>query len=188
MSARGIALAVALALLPLLPSGARAQPAASTADSWGLPTEEPTLLSGTVVDVLCELAGDCPANCGGGARQLGILEPSGRLVLAVKNGQPLFNGAVPDLLPFCRTAVEVDGLMVGEAPTRIYSVQRVRRAGTAEWSQTERWTEAWSAANPAHRDQVEEWYRHDPRVRRQIEQRGYLGLGAEADAAFIRSQ
>lgn len=188
MSMRGFASASALLLALSLPAGARAQQAASTADSWGLLTEVPTLLSGRVVDVLCELAGDCPANCGGGTRQLGLLDARGRLVLVGKNGQPLFNGAVPDLLPYCRAAVELDGLMVGEAPTRIYLVQRVRRAGATEWQATTRWTESWSAANPTHRDQVEEWYRHDPRVQRQIEQRGYLGLGAEADTAFIRSQ
>lgn len=179
----------ALALLAAgLPAGPRAQQPASEADSWGLATEQPTRLAGTVVDVLCTLAGDCPPDCGAGARQLGILRADGTLVFVVKNGQPLFNGAVPDLLPHCAASVETDGLMVGEAPTRVYSVQRIRRAGENEWRATERWTEAWSAANPAHRDQVEEWFRHDPRVLRQIEQRGYLGLGAEADAAFIRSQ
>jgi hypothetical protein len=185
---RRTAFALAAALAAAFPADAHAQQPASEADSWGLATETPTRLAGTVVDVLCTLSGDCPPGCGAGARQLGILRADGTLVFVVKNGQPLFNGAVPDLLPYCAAAVETDGLMVGEAPTRVYSVQRVRPAGTTEWRVTDRWTEAWSAANPAHRDQVEEWFRHDPRVLRQIERRGYLGLGPEADAPFIRSQ
>ncbi len=186
MSMRALACAAAL-VLGLSTSG-QAQPAASEATSWGLATEQPMRLAGTVVDVLCTLAGDCPAACGGGARQLGILGVDGRLVLVAKNGQPLFNGAVPDLLPYCAAAVETDGLMVGEAPTRVYILQRIRRAGETAWRDTERWTEVWIAANPAHREQVEEWYRHDPRVVRQIERRGYFGLGPEADAPFLRSQ
>ena len=46
--------------------------------------------------------------------QLGIVrEGDGALVLVSKNGQPAFNGAVTDLLPYCGKEVEVDGLLTG---------------------------------------------------------------------------
>ncbi|PKP62941.1 MAG: hypothetical protein CVT86_06490, partial [Alphaproteobacteria bacterium HGW-Alphaproteobacteria-8] len=44
--------------------------AGSQAAEWGLVGEEKALFSAREVDILCEIAGDCPAECGAGARQL----------------------------------------------------------------------------------------------------------------------
>lgn len=158
---------------------------ASQAQSWGLSEERLAVLAGTVVDVRCELAGDCPPGCGGGGRQLGLLTDAGKLVLVAKNGQPLFNGAVPDLLPFCNQAVEVDGLMTGHGGVEFYQVQLIRPAGESDWEKANRWTEAWAAANPDIADGEGPWFRRDPRVTQRIQQNGYLGLGLEADQVFI---
>ena len=48
--------------------------AASAADEWGIEFEEKVRFEAKVVDILCELSGNCPANCGGGKRQLGLLK------------------------------------------------------------------------------------------------------------------
>src|SRR3546814_5727088 len=58
---------------------------AQAANSWGLPSEEIVRFEAKVVDVLCELNGDCPADGGAGRRQLGLLSDDGTLVLPVKN-------------------------------------------------------------------------------------------------------
>jgi hypothetical protein len=161
----------------------------SAAKSWGLLGEENAKFEAMVVDVLCELGGDCPENCGGGARQLGLLRsPDGVLVMPMKNGQPVFSGTVADLLPHCGETVEVDGLLVGEAevtPVKFYQVQTIRRTGEAESKPANRFTEAWAEANPEAAAAGGEWFRADPDVNTRIEADGYLGLGPETDAAFI---
>ena len=78
-------------------------------DSWNLTGEEEVRFDATVTDVLCVLSGDCPPDCGGGKRVLGLLKADGELVLPIKNGGP-FTGAVADLLPYCGTVVTADGL------------------------------------------------------------------------------
>jgi hypothetical protein len=139
--------------------------------------------------VLCQLSGDCPADCGSGARQLGLLRAAdGVLVLPMKNGQPVFSGAVADLAPFCGQTVEVDGLMVGEAeatPVQFYMVQTIRPAGAAESIKANRFTESWAAANPEAAAKGGDWFRNDPAVNARIAADGYLGLGPEADKVFI---
>lgn len=189
------ALRVAAALAALLPVLALAQNAGpdfsadSQAKSWGLSGEQKARFQAKVVDVLCELTGDCPADCGAGRRQLGLLRAAdGALVPAAKNGETVFSGAVADLLPYCAADVEVDGLMVGEGPTKIYQVQLVRRVGEAEWSKTNRFTAEWNAAHPDLAGGSEPWFRKDPRVTSRIAAEGYLGLGLETDAAFIKEE
>lgn len=161
----------------------------SEADSWGLNGEEKARFAARVVDVLCELTGDCPANCGDGARQLGLLrDADGLLVLAVKNGQPLFTGAAEDLLPFCDETIEVDGLLVGDpaqTAAKFYQVQRIRRLQTDEWSEADRWTSIWAEEHPDAARAEGPWYRNDPSVQALIEENGYLGLGPEAEEAFL---
>ncbi len=161
----------------------------STAQTFGLQGETKATFSGKVVDVLCELSGDCADNCGGGARHLGILrEADGKLIFPAKNAQFEFNGAVPDLLPYCNKNVDVDGLMIGaeDAGTaQVFMVQKIRDAGAAEWSKANTWTAAWKKANPGVAEGEGPWYRRDPRVTKQIEATGYLGLGEEADKKYI---
>ncbi|MCP4249804.1 MAG: hypothetical protein GY778_22405, partial [bacterium] len=92
---------VTTAVLVLLSGAARA------ADEWGIEYEEKARFEARVVDILCELSGDCPAGCGGGKRQLGLLKDDGVLILPAKN-QDIFAGAAHDLLPYCGKRIVVD--------------------------------------------------------------------------------
>ena len=160
----------------------------SQAKNWNLLGQEKALFEAKVVDILCELTGDCPDNCGDGRRQLGLLRADdGRLLLANKNIQPAFTGANLDLLPYCNQDVEVDGLLVGledYTPAKMYQVQLIRKKGETEWSKTNRWTKEWAKANPEPAKAKGPWFRKDPRINALIEKDGYLGLGLEKDEEF----
>lgn len=162
----------------------------SQAREWGLTNEEPATFSGKVVDILCELSGDCADNCGAGIRQLGIVRSSDNaLVPVLKNSQASFNGAIADLLPYCNKDVDVDGVLVGDeeqTAAKLYMVQLIRETGTQEWNKTKLWTKQWNADNPDKKGQKGAWFRRDDRVAKQIEKHGYLGLGAEEDKKFIK--
>jgi hypothetical protein len=158
----------------------------SQAESWGLLGEQALRFEGKVTDLLCAITGNCPADCGAGKRQLGLLRDDGSLVVVGKNVQAAFNGAVPDMLPFCGQRVEVDGLMVGEGATKLYQVQLVRPAGSdAVFEKTTRWTDVWAASHPDLAATGDPWFRKDPRVLSRIKAEGYLGLGLEVDRKFI---
>lgn len=160
----------------------------SKAATFGLSGEQKATFSGKVVDILCELSGDCPANCGDGNRNMGIVRTADNaLVVVSKNAQFEFNGAADDLLPYCNKTVDVDGLLIGEDPgvkAKVYMVQLIRVSGETEWKKAELWTEAWKKRNPSAAGD-EPWYRRDPRVVKQIEKEGYLGLGLEVDKKWI---
>lgn len=160
----------------------------SKAKKWRLTGEEKAVFSGKVVDILCELSGDCPQNCGGGLRQLGIVRADdNKLIAVLKNSQASFNGAAEDLLPYCNQAVDVDGLLVGDETrgmSKIYMVQLIRVSGEEEWNRTRLWTKAWAARNAEAKGKGP-WFRRDPRVKKQLEADGYFGLGAEADQKYI---
>lgn len=175
-----------MAALGILAAGTVAEAAESRAKSWGLTGEQAMRFEAKVVDVLCALSGDCPPDCGEGRRQLGLLRDDGILVLAAKNAQPIFSGAAEDLLPYCARKVEVDGLMVGEGPGRVYQVQTIRALDGTATRKADRWSKVWEQRNAGAGDAEGPWFRRDQRVRREIERRGYLGLGAEADRAFIK--
>jgi len=158
----------------------------SEARSWNLYAEVPALFEAKVVDVMCELTGDCPENCGAGDRQLGLLRKAdGALTMATKNNQPAFTGAVVDLLPYCNQDVTVDGMLIEDEdfPVKnIYLVQRIKAEG-ADWAKASQFTKVWAATNPDAKGKGA-WYRRDPRIIAQIEKDGYLGLGLEIDKAF----
>jgi hypothetical protein len=162
----------------------------SQAANWNLLGEEKARFSGKVVDILCELTGDCAENCGGGTRQLGILRTKDdALVPALKNSQPLFNGAIPDLLPYCGQMVEVDGLLIGDESAKgakFYQIQLIRREGEADFQKTDLWTKAWNKEHPDLAGKKGDWYRKDPVIAKHIEAQGYLGLGKAADEKFIK--
>lgn len=159
----------------------------SEAREWGLYAEAPARFAATVADPLCELTGDCTEACGEGTRQLVLIrEADDAMIFPLKNAQSAFNGAVADLAPFCGQAVEVDGLLIDDpeiGATNVYLVQRIRPEG-GEWQAANTWTDDWAAKNPDATGDGP-WFRRDPRVLREIEAEGYLGLGPEADAAFI---
>ena len=188
-------MAVALLAAPLAATPALAEgefSAGSKARSWNLSGEETARFEGKVVDALCLLTGDCPADCGAGKRQMGILRSSdGRFLLVNKNGQPAFTGATVDLVPYCGQTVEVDGLLVGDprvtpglGEAKLFQVQTVRVPGAGAAKKTNLWTRDWKRRNPDAGGKGP-WFRRDPGVREQIEAHGRLGLGAEADRKYI---
>lgn len=161
----------------------------SEARSWNLYAEHPARFEARVVDMLCEVAGDCPADCGGGARQMGLVRAAdGVLVFPNKNGQPLFTGAAAELHPYCGRDVEVDGLLIDDpdlGARNVYLVQRIRALDEAEWTAADRWTDAWAERNPEAAG-AGPWFRRDPRVNALIEREGWFGLGPEEDAAILQ--
>jgi len=109
------------------------------------------------------------------------------LVLAIKNAQAAFSGAAVDIAPYCNQIVEVDGLMIEDPELgahNVYLVQKVR-VGDGAWVKTNQFTKVWTRENPQAKGKGA-WFRRDPRIRAMIEADGYLGLGPETDAAFIK--
>lgn len=182
-----LALGVVLAAGPVASQDFSAN---SEARSWNLFGEQPARFEARVVDILCELSGDCPANCGVGARQLGLVRAADDvLVYPNKNAQPIFTGAVAELLPFCGQDVEVDGLLIEDpdlGATNIYLVQKIRTVGDAEWTEANRWSRVWADANPEAAAGEGPWFRNDPRVEAEIAEEGWFGFGPERDAEIIR--
>lgn len=182
------ALVIAFCALAL-PAAAQDFSAGSTAKSWNLYAEQPAFFAATVVDLTCEITDDCPADCGAGARQLGLLRTAdGVLVYPNKNAQPVFTGAAQDLLPFCGQQVEVDGLMLNDpeiGANNVYLVQKIRALGTTEWTPAKQWTKDWAAAHPDVPGDGP-WYGRDPRVLAEIATDGYFGLGLEQDATILK--
>ncbi len=104
-------------------------PPASAADLWGIEGEKAVLLKGRVVDLLCEVGKVCAPDCGGGRRQLGLVDGTGRLYPAAK-GNTLFAGAVADLAPYCGREVEVDGLVIESPRMHLLFVQKLKAPAT----------------------------------------------------------
>ena len=180
-----------IALLACVAAPAMAQDFSegSEAKPWNLYAEQPARFEAKVVDILCELTGDCPANCGDGKRQLGLLRSAdGVLVYPNKNSQPAFTGAALELAPYCQAEVEVDGLMIEDPDLNVknvYLIQKIRNVGDAEWTKANSWTKKWAKANPEAEGKGP-WFRRDPRIKAMISENGYLGLGLDVDDAFIK--
>lgn len=163
----------------------------SQAKEFGLTEETKAMFSGKVVDIACELTGDCVDACGNGNRNLGIIrDADNKLVMVLKNAQFAFNGPAYDLVAFCNKEVDVDGLMVGDPEyynTQFYMVQFIREKGAAQWTKANRWTAGWKARNPDVAEGKGPWYRRDPRVQKQIDADGYFGLGEKVDVEYRNS-
>jgi hypothetical protein len=100
--AMNIVRTIALTALFFAPLVAEAQgfSANSEAESWNLYAEQPARFEAKVVDILCEITGDCPADCGAGKRQLGLLRTVDQaLVYPNKNGQPSFLALLMNCFP-----------------------------------------------------------------------------------------
>lgn len=178
----GLAFSTSLALAEDFSAGSKAK-------EFGLEEEVKSTFSAKVVDMVCEIAGDCVDNCGNGNRQLGLVrDADNKLIAVLKNGQFSFNGAVEDLLPYCNKQVDVDGLMIGdpeEFNTQFYMVQLIKESGSENWNKANRWTKRWAEKNPDAKGKGP-WFRRDPRVIKQIEATGYFGLGKEADIKYAK--
>ena len=151
---------------------------AVAAESWGLPGEKKVRFDAKVVDVLCDLGGDCPAACGGGKRQLGLLTDAGELILPLKNVVP-FTGAAAELGDFCGKRVTADGLFSTNRGVRVFALQFVRQAPDGKWRRTNRWINDWAAKNgfKPGSPEASQWFRNDPGVKKIIEKDGVLGTG-----------
>ena len=166
-----------------------ATPVAQAAEKWGLPGEKTARFEAKVVDMLCELAGDCVPDCGAGKRQLGLLTDDGVLVLPLKNVVP-FAGAAAELIDFCAMRVVADGLMVTNRGYTIFALQFVKAAPGGKWRRADRFLPKWAGRNgldPKDK-KVKRWFENDPRVQALIARDGKLGLGLEADKKFLEAQ
>ncbi|WP_161958818.1 hypothetical protein [Ferruginivarius sediminum] len=162
---------------------------AQAAQSWGLIGEEEARFEAKVVDVLCELTGNCPDDCGDGDRQLGLLKDDGTLIMPLKN-MVSFAGAAEELLPYCGKRVVADGLFAENRGHRIFALQFVREAPDGEWRRANRFQKVWAEENGVEPDSQEakQWFRNDPRIQELIQRDGKLGLGPEADKAYFSKE
>jgi hypothetical protein len=185
---RLVLLVTLFAASALAPALAQDFSANSEARSWNLEGEQPARFEARVTDILCELTGDCPADCGAGKRQMGLVRTADNvLVLAIKNSQPAFSGAAVDMALYCNQTVEVDGLLINNpdlGARNVYMVQKVR-VGDGEWAKANQFTAVWAKQNAQAKGKGP-WFRRDPRIKALIAQFGYLGLGPEIDKAFIK--
>ncbi len=174
-----------LKLFLMIAAVAAAMPAMA-AEEWGLPDEKKARFEAKVVDVLCELTGNCPANCGDGKRQLGLIDKAGKLVLPFKNATP-FAGAAADLKDFCGRKVIADGLFTTGQGYRIFALQYVREAPSGKWRRANRFIRHWARrfGFAANGPEAKRWFEHDPRVKTLIGEQGQLGLGLEADRTYF---
>ena len=159
----------------------------SEAKSWKLYAEVPARFEAKVVDLVCELTGDCPADCGAGKRQMGLLRTAdNQMIFPMKNSQAAFTGAAVEFQPFCGQTVEVDGLMIDDpeiGANNVYLVQRIKADG-ADWIKANKWTKQWAKEFPEAKGKGP-WFRRDPRVKEIIANEGHLGLGLDADKKYI---
>ena len=146
---------------------------AQAADEWGIDHEQVARWDGKVVDILCEITGDCPANCGDGKRQLGLILDDGRLVPMVKNFDP-FAGAQTDLKDFCGKRVTADGLFIDNPKMPLFALQFKRPAPDGDWSRANWFVRDWAKQNGAAKK--DEWFRNDPAVKKIIARDGVFGI------------
>ena len=144
---------------------------ANAAEKWNMPHEKELVVRGKVVDILCELTGNCPPGCGAGKRQLGLLTAEGVLRPAAK-GNVDFAAAVIDLAPLCGKTIYADGLLLENPAAHLYFVQAVREKESDPWIPTV----AFQAAFDARHGKTAEWHRADPTAKEIIARDGVLGL------------
>ncbi|WP_424946055.1 hypothetical protein [Candidatus Spongiihabitans sp.] len=156
---------------------------AYAAKSWGISNEVKAKFTGTVVDIACQLTGDCPDNCGAGSKQLGLQTNDQGLILVAKN-LTLYTGAAEELYGFCGQEIEVDGLFTENRNVRFFQVQNMRTVG-GKWAKATRFHNAWAEKNGTKPRKAKRWYRKDARIKTIIERDGYLGLGLDKDAEYF---
>ena len=150
---------------------------AMAAEGWGIAHEKISRVEAKVVDIACEVTGNCVAQCGNGKRQLGLLFDDGKLVPVVKNNDP-FAGAVADLLPFCGKRIVADGLLISNPKMTMFQLQFKRSAPKGKpkgkWSGAKWFTRDWARANPGKAGN--QWFKHDAKVKELIARDGVLGI------------
>lgn len=146
---------------------------ANAAEEWGIEYEETARFEAKVVDIACELTGDCPADCGAGKRQLGLLKADGELILPLKNADP-FAGTVADLLPFCGKTIVADGLYIPNPKLPMFVLQFKREAPDGDWSRANWFVKDWG--KQYGEDKQDQWFREDPRIKKAIAEDGVFGI------------
>ncbi|NRB03108.1 MAG: hypothetical protein HRU30_07565 [Rhodobacteraceae bacterium] len=178
----------ALACLAAGPLAAQDFSEGSKAKGWGLIAEKKAKFEAKVVDLVCEFSGDCPADCGAGKRQFGLIRTADNvMVLPLKNGQRSFAGAAVELLPYCNQTVVVDGLLLEDEDygfKNVYMVQFVQGPNDEKPVKGNKWSKNWAKEHPEAKGKGP-WFRRDPRVKEIIATEGYLGLGLDVDKTFI---
>ncbi len=181
--------ALAALLLIATPVAAQDFSEGSTAREWNLYGEEKAFFAATVVDPLCTLAGDCPEDCGDGRRQLALMRTVDNvMVFPLKNSQPAFTGAASELAPYCGQEVEVDGLLITDeelGAQNVYLLQKIRAKGETEWVRANKRTKVLASEYDIPKGKGP-WFRRDARIAAEIDREGWLGLGKEADEAFLK--
>lgn len=152
-------------------------------ESWPVTNAEKSQFSGRVVDVLCELGGNCTDNCGEGSRQLAVKSLDAGTVLVAKN-LTNYTGAADELWQYCGQVVELNGLFTAHNDVRFFQVQNVRPPG-GEWQKATRFLQAWAERTGKSLALAPNWQSHDDRVQEIIERDGILGLGQQADDEYF---
>lgn len=147
--------------------------AAQAADEFGIAHEKASRMEAKVVSLNCEVTGNCPANCGGGKHQLGLLRDDGRLIAVIKNFDG-FAGAVEDLLPFCGQRVIADGLLIENPRMPMFMLQFKKAAKNGTWSRATAFSQKWSKENGGQKGA--DWYNKDARVKAELKATGVLGI------------
>ncbi len=147
--------------------------AAKAAEEWGIEGEKKARFEAKVVDVLCEITGDCPNNCGDGKRQLGLLKDDGKLILAVKNVD-IFAGATNDLIGFCGKKIIADGLLINNPKMPLFALQFRRLAPDGKWSRANQFGKDWSKANGGKA--AGQWFKNDKTIKKIITDQGVFGI------------
>ncbi len=147
--------------------------ASYAAEEWGIEGEKKARFDAKVVDIACELSGNCPANCGDGKRQLGLLKDDGSLLLVVKNFD-IFAGAAADLVNFCGKRITADGLLIKTPHMPVFALQFKRLAPDGKWSRANQFSKNWSKANGGKK--AGQWFRTDKMVTAEIKANGVFGI------------
>jgi len=147
-------------------------------ERWGISGVEVAELSGEVVDVLCELSGNCTDQCGAGTRQLGFKTQQGTVLISKDINR--YTGAAEELWPFCEQQLVVNGQFTETGNTRIFQVQNVRLPD-GPWMSTSRFIEKWAQENNETVSAARRWYLKDTRVKTILDKDGLYGLGPDAD-------
>ena len=146
---------------------------AFAASEWGIEGEAKTRAEVKVVDLLCEVTGQCAENCGDGRRQLGLLFDDGRLVPVLKNFD-IFAGGTDDLLKYCGQKITADGLMITNEKMNMFAIQFTKPGGDGKWGRSNQWGKNWSARNGGKK--ANQWFRTDKLVLDLIAEEGVFGI------------
>ncbi|MBX2839166.1 MAG: hypothetical protein KTR35_20085 [Gammaproteobacteria bacterium] len=151
---------------------------------WSISGVEVAEFSGEVVDILCEVSGNCVEQCGGGERQIGIKTDTETIL--VSKDLNLYTGGAEQLWRFCGSNLVVNGQFTQSGNVRFFQVQNIKEPD-GEWQSATQFLETWAEKNGTTVSAAKRWYQQDERVTTILERDGRLGLGAEADDEYFNN-